>query len=94
MKLKKTLLIAALFMFAIGIMTYPANATAYTKPKLNSSCVTYTLLPPLCFVSEMYEFEDKSESITADRIISDKNVEVKVKFKLFEAIKSFFGRIF
>ena len=42
----------------------------------------------------MYETEDKNEEITADEIISDENVEIKVKFKLFEIIKDFFGRLF
>lgn len=94
MKCKKALLSAALLAFAIGAMIYPANASSYVKPNLNSSSISYTLLPPLCFVDEMYEFDDKDEQITAEQIISDEKVEVKVKFKLFEVIKSFFGRLF
>ena len=95
MKYKHFLLSAALLTFAISLMIYPAKATASCiKKDFSVTSVNYTLFPPLCFVNEMYETEDKNEEITADEIISDENVEIKVKFKLFEIKKDFFGRLF
>ena len=95
MKYKQFLLSTALLTFAISLMIYPAKASAScVRPNMPAITTSYTLLPPLCFVNEMYETEDKDTEITPEEIISDETVVVKVKFKLFEIIKEFFSRIF
>lgn len=92
MKFKQFLLSAALLTFAVSLMIYPAKATASSRrttalPAITSS---FTLLPPLCFVNEMYETEDKEAAVTPDEILSDENVVVKVRFKFFDVIRDFF----
>ena len=94
MKYKQFLLSIALLTFAISFMIYPTKATAITAPSIPASISGYTLLPPLCFVNEMYETEDESADITPEEIITNENVVVKVRFKIFDVIKNFFDRFF
>ena len=92
MKFKQFLLSAALLTFAISLMIYPAKATASSRRMTELPAITssFTLLPPLCFVNEMYETEDKEAAVTPDEIFSDENVVVKVRFKFFDVIMDFF----
>ena len=92
MKFKQFLLSAALLTFAISLMIYPAKATASSGRMTELPVITssFTLLPPLCFVNEMYETEDKETAVTPDEILSDENVVVKVRFKFFDVIRDFF----
>ena len=62
----------------------------YTETELPAITSSFTLLPPLCFVNEMYETEDKEAAVTPDEILSDENVVVKVRFKFFDVIRDFF----
>lgn len=93
MKYKQFLLCAILTLFAVSLMIYPVSASAAITPNSGVS-TSFTLLPPLCFVNEMYETEDENTEITPDEIISSDDVVVKVKFKLFDIIKDFFDKVF
>ena len=120
MKSQKILYAVAAMLFCVSVLMMPWNAI---EMKSNKSGTQLILLPPLCFVREMYESEEQMEALEESRQIhSQENadqqtqlqddasqeapveqevnqtqqeqekpeVQVKVKFKIIEWIKSLF----
>lgn len=120
MKSQKILYAVAAMLFCVSVLMMPWNAI---EMKSNKSGTQLILLPPLCFVREMYESEEQMEALEESRQIhSQENadqqtqlqddasqeapveqevnqtqqeqekpeVQVKVKFKIVEWIKSLF----
>ncbi len=76
--LKKTILFAALLIFALSLVFYPIEKAEAM------------LFPPLCFVTEMYGSEDKNAEITPEDILDKEKTEVKVRFRIVEIIRDLF----
>ncbi len=50
----------------------------------------FVLIPPLCFTDEMYSSQD----VSPNDIITNNDVQVKVRFKIFDIIKGFINNLF
>lgn len=88
MKHKKLLSTIASYIIVISLSVFPINSNRTAQ----TNCI---LLPPLCFVREMYDTDNCQEEVCPDDIFNnDKNIKIEVKFKLFEIVGNFFEKIF
>ena len=88
MKHTKLLATIASYIIVISLSVFPLNCNR----KANTNCI---LLPPLCFVREMYDTEQCHEEVSPDDIFNnDKGIKIEVKFKLFEIVGNFFEKLF
>ena len=64
MKSQKILYAAAAMLFCVSVLMMPWNAV---EMKSNKSGTQLILLPPLCYVREMYESEEQMEALEESR---------------------------
>ncbi len=87
MKYSKILANISAFFVVLSLMVLPYNSYSYSQ----TECI---LFPPLCFVREIYDTSQSDEEIMPDDIITDKEIKVEIKFKLFEIVNNFFKKLF